>query len=337
MRMIARCILLLALAAGMLGCSPGFVRRDPLPSWNDGPARSAILALVEAATDESSPAYVAPGERIATFDNDGTLWVEHPLYTQGVFALDRVRALAPEHPKWKTEEPFRSVLTRGEVAISGFDMEDWQKIIAATHTGMSTEAFEETARGWLGAARDARWDRPYPELVYQPMLEVLQYLRDNGFETFIVSGGGQEFIRVFSDGTYGIPTWKVVGSSVETRWAETEKGPVLLREPHLFFLDDHQGKPIGINLFIGTRPVAAFGNSGGDREMLEWTTAGSGRRMGMLVLHDDARREYAYGPAEGLPDTHVGRFTQELYDEARRKGWIVISMRKDWKRVFPWD
>ncbi len=334
---IARFILLLALVAGGLGCSAALVPSDPLPSWNDGPARSAILALVDAATDESSPAYVAPGERIATFDNDGTLWVEHPLYTQGVFALDRVRALAPEHPEWRTEEPFRSVLTKGEAAISGFHMEDWQKIIAATHTGMSTEAFEQTARRWLGAARDARWDRRYPELVYQPMLEVLQYLRDNEFETFIVSGGGQEFIRVFSDGTYGIPTWKVVGSSVETRWEETERGPALLREPHLFFLDDHQGKPVGINLFIGTRPVAAFGNSGGDREMLEWTTAGGGRRMGMLVLHDDARREYAYGPAEGLPDTHVGRFTQELYDEARRKGWIVVSMRKDWKRIFPWE
>lgn len=336
MRM-ARSIVLLALVAGGLGCSPALLRSDPLPSWNDGPARSAIVALVEAATDESSPAYVAPGERIATFDNDGTLWVEHPLYTQGVFALDRVRALAPEHPEWKTEEPFRSVLTKGEAAISAFGMADWQKIIAATHTGMSTEAFEETARGWLRATRDARWNRPYPELVYQPMLEVLQYLRDNGFETFIVSGGGQEFIRVFSDGAYGIPTWKVVGSSVETRWEEAEKGPILRREPHLFFLDDRQGKPIGINLFIGKRPVAAFGNSGGDREMLEWTTAGSGRRMGMLVLHDDARREYAYGPAQGLPNTHVGRFTQELYDEARRKGWIVISMREDWKRIFPWE
>lgn len=326
-----------ALLAAGFGCSASKVRSDPLPSWNEGPARTAILDLVEAATEESSPSYVEPGERIATFDNDGTLWVEHPLYTQAVFALDRIRELAPEHPEWKTKSPFRQVLSGDPGAIAKFDRRDWVEIIAVTHTGMSTDDFEGIVDGWIATERDARFGRPYTELVYQPMLEVLQLLRANGFETFIVSGGGQEFIRVFSDKTYGIPTSQVVGSSVVTRFDERPGGPVLLREPKVFFIDDKAGKPIGINLFIGKRPVAAFGNSGGDKEMLEWTTAGSGRRLGMLVLHDDAAREYAYGPAEGLPDTHVGRFSQELYDKARNDGWIVISMKNDWKRVFPWE
>lgn len=293
--------------------------------------------MVVAATDESSPSYVAKGERVATFDNDGTLWVEHPLYTQAVFALDRVRALAPDHPEWVNKEPFRSILAGDEKAIAGFHTEDWVKIIAATHTGMSTESFEQVADEWLTTERDERFGRPYSQLLYQPMLEVLHYLRAHGFETFIVSGGGQEFIRVYSDEAYGIPTSQVVGSSVVTRFEYEGGKPVLMREPKVFFIDDRNGKPIGINLFIGKRPVAAFGNSGGDKEMLEWTTAGSGPRLGMLVLHDDPVREYAYGPAEGLPDTHVGRFSQELYDQARKKGWFVISMKNDWNRIFPWE
>lgn len=319
------------------GCSASAVTTTPLPSWKEGPARTAILDIVAAATDESSPSYVAKGERVATFDNDGTLWVEHPLYTQAVFALDRVRALAPQHPEWKSEEPFRAILADDETAIAGFHTEDWVKIIAATHTGMSTARFEEIATDWFTTERDERFGRPYTQLVYQPMLEVLRYLRAHGFQTFIVSGGGQEFIRVISDDVYGISTSQVVGSSVVTKFESEDGTPVLMREPKVFFIDDHAGKPIGINLFIGKRPVAAFGNSGGDKEMLEWTTAGTGRRLGMLVLHDDPVREYAYGPAEGLPDTHVGRFSQELYDDARKKGWVVISMKNDWNRIFPWE
>lgn len=333
-RMVVVCGLV---GAAGLGCSASLVKRDPLPSWNAGPARDAIVRIVEETTDESSASYVEPGERIATFDNDGTLWVEHPLYTQAVFALDRVRALAPEHPEWRTREPFRSILANDHAAIAAFHTKDWVEVIAATHTGMSTESFEQTVDGWLTAQRDERFGRPYTHLLYQPMLEVLEYLRANGFETFIVSGGGQEFIRVFSDDAYGIPTWQVVGSSVATRFDEGGGTPALMREPKVFFIDDKAGKPIGINLFIGKRPIAAFGNSGGDKEMLEWTTAGSGRRLGMLVLHDDPAREYAYGPAEGLPETHVGRFSQELYDQAGRSGWPVISMKRDWKRIFPWE
>ncbi len=325
------------LSLGVFGCSPAVVARAPLPSWNEGVARNAILEMVSATTDESNAAYVAPGDRIATFDNDGTLWVSHPLYTQAVFALDRVRALAPAHPEWKTEQPFRAILEENQPAISGFHMEDWQKVLAATHAGMSTESFEATVDGWLTIARDPRFGRRYDELVYQPMLEVLEYLRANGFQTFIVSGGGQEFLRVFSDATYGIPTSQVVGSSVVTKYEYRDGTPVLEREPEIFFIDDRKGKPVGINLFIGKRPIAAFGNSDGDREMLEWTAAGNGKRLGMLVLHDDPVREYSYGPAQGLPDTSIGAFSEELYDQAQAEGWVVISIKDDWKRVFSWE
>ncbi|MDG2304643.1 MAG: HAD family hydrolase [Candidatus Binatia bacterium] len=326
-----------SLALGGWGCSATAFRSDPLASWNEGPARSAIVDLVNSTTDEASADYVEPGDRIATFDNDGTLWASHPLYAQAVFALDRVRALAPDHPEWKTQQPFQSILAGDDDAIAEFQMHDWQKVLAATHGGMSTEQFEKIVRGWLAVSRDPRFGRPYTELAYQPMLEVLQYLRENGFTTFIVSGGGQEFMRPFTEKIYGIPSHQVVGSSVVTRFEENDGKPILYRDPKIFFIDDHGGKPVGINLFIGKRPVAAFGNSGGDKEMLEWTTAGGGRRLGMLVLHDDPVREYAYGPAQGLPDTKVGAFSQELYDQAQRDGWIVISIKDDWKQVFAWE
>ncbi len=306
-----------------------------LPSWNDGAAKQAIVDFVTAITTEGGADYVPPADRIATFDNDGTLWVSHPLYTQAMFALDRVAALAPQHPEWKTEEPFKAVLAGDRAAMAKFTEGDWAKIVAATHAGMSTQAFVEFVRKWLAEARHPRFKRPYTELIYRPMLEVMDYLRANGFRTYIVTGGGQAFVRVFSEQVYGVPVEQVVGSSVATNYEDQDGEPALMRAPKLFFINDKAGKPVGINLFIGKRPYAAFGNSDGDREMLEWTGAGEGARLMMLVLHDDAEREYAYGPANGLPDTEVGTFSQALLDEARRKGWMVVSMKADWKTIFP--
>jgi phosphoserine phosphatase len=310
---------------------------DPLPSWNDGPARQAVVEFVEAVTTEGGADFVAPADRIATFDQDGTLWVEHPLYGQGLFALERVGALAAEHPEWKTEEPFKAVLAGDHEAMARFSEGDWMKIIAATHAGITNDAFQEIVEAWITKAKHPRFDRLSTELVYQPMLEVMEYLRANGFRTYIVTGGGQEFVRVYSEEVYGVPVEQVVGSSIATKYADQGGKPVLMREPKVFFIDDGPGKAIGINLFIGKRPYAAFGNSGGDREMLEWTGAGDGVRLKMLVLHDDAEREYAYGPANGLPDSKVGTFPQALADEAKAKGWVVISMKNDWRTIFPED
>ncbi|MFA4902268.1 MAG: HAD family hydrolase [Desulfobaccales bacterium] len=311
--------------------------QDPLPSWNEGPAKQAIVSFVRKVTDKSSVAYVPPADRLATFDQDGTLWVEHPIYTQAMFALDRVHELAPKHLEWKNEHPFKAILGNDQGAIASFTEQEWAKIIGATHAGMTTEAFLKIAQEWLARAKHPRFQKPYTELVYLPMLEVMHYLRVNGFKTFIVTGGGQEFVRVYSEQVYDIPPEQVVGSSIATKYEYQDRKPVLMRLPKVLFIDDHAGKAIGINLFIGKRPLAAFGNSGGDREMLEYTGAGSGARLMMLVLHDDAQREYAYGPAEGLPATKVGTFTQALYDEAKQDGWFVISMKKDWKKIFAWE
>jgi phosphoserine phosphatase len=307
---------------------------DPLPSWNDGAAKQAIIEFVEAATTDGGADFVAPADRVATFDQDGTLWVSHPLYTQAMFALDRVVELAPEHPEWKTAEPFKAVLTGDREAMAKFSEGDWAEIIGATHAGMTNEQFQTIAGDWLAKAEHPRFKRPYTELVYQPMLEVMDYLRASGFRTYIVTGGGQEFVRAYSERVYGVPPEQVVGSSIATKYEYRDGEPVLMREPKVFFIDDKAGKAIGINLFIGKRPYAAFGNSGGDREMLEWTGAGDGARLMMLMLHDDAEREYAYGPANGLPDTKVGTFSQQLMDEAKQKGWVVISMKNDWKTIF---
>jgi phosphoglycolate phosphatase-like HAD superfamily hydrolase len=308
-----------------------------LPSWNDGPTKQAIVSFVNKVTDKSGTNYVPPEDRIATFDQDGTLWVEHPLYAQAMFALTRVHELAPQHPEWKQHEPFKAVLTSDREAMAKFSESDWEVILAATHTGMTTEAFRELVKRWLETAKDPRFHRPYTELVYQPMLEVMDYLRANGFKTYIVTGGGQEFVRVYSQHVYGVPPEQVVGSSILTKYEYQDGKPVLMREPKVFFIDDKTGKPIGINLFIGKRPYAAFGNSTGDQQMLEWTQAGDGARLMMLVLHDDPEREYAYGPAAGLPDSKVGTFSQALYDEAKSKGWTVISMKKDWKHIFAFE
>jgi haloacid dehalogenase-like hydrolase len=308
-----------------------------LPSWNEGPAKQAILSFVSKVTDKSGGSYVAPADRIATFDQDGTLWVEHPLYAQAMFAFARVHELAPQHPEWKQHEPFRAVLANDRAAMAKFVESDWEIIVAATHAGMTTAVFQAAVKQWLASAKDPRFHRPYTDLVYQPMLEVMDLLRANGFKTYIVTGGGQEFVRVYSESVYGVPPEQVVGSSILTKYEYQDGKPVLMREPKVFFIDDGPGKAIGINLLIGKRPYAAFGNSTGDRQMLEWTQAGDGTRLMMLVMHDDPQREYAYGPANGLPDTKVGTFTQALYDEAKSKGWTVISMKHDWKHIFVFE
>jgi phosphoglycolate phosphatase-like HAD superfamily hydrolase len=308
-----------------------------LTSWNDGPAKQAILDFVHATIDQASPSYVPPDDRVASFDQDGTLWVEHPIYTQAMFALDRVRVLAPAHPEWKNDEPFKTVLSGDLEAVGHFAEKDWTEIIGATHAGMTTDAFLDIAKQWLETAQHPRFRRLYTELVYQPMFEVLDYLRASEFDTYIVTGGGQEFVRVYSQRIYGIPPEQVVGSSVVTKYEMKDGKPVLMRLPKVFFVDDHDGKAIGINLFIGKRPHAAFGNSDGDREMLEWTGAGAGARLKMLVHHDDAEREYAYGPAGDLPDTKVGTFSVSLMEEARARDSTVISMKNDWKRIFSFE
>jgi phosphoserine phosphatase len=330
-------IAVLAVAAGLALGAQALAQSDPLPSWSEGPAKQGILSFVKEVTDKTGPGYVERDDRIASFDQDGTLWVEHPLYTQAMFALDRVRELAREHPEWSEQEPFKAVIAGDGEAMAGFDESDWERVVVATHAGMSTEEFLAIAKGWLETAKHPRFKRPYTGLVYQPMREVMDYLRASGFKTYVVTGGGQEFVRAYSRQVYGIGPEQVVGSSILTKYEYRDGKPVLMREPNMFFIDDRAGKAVGINLFIGKRPHAAFGNSGGDREMLEWTTAGSGARLGMLVLHDDGKREYAYGPVNGLPDTKVGTFSQALMDEAKKKGWIVVSMKNDWKRIFAFE
>ncbi|MCG6971506.1 MAG: haloacid dehalogenase-like hydrolase [Desulfobacterales bacterium] len=321
--------------AVLLAAITAAAQADPLPSWNDGKTKSAIVEFVQKVTDKSSPQFVPAAERIATFDNDGTLWPEHPMYTQLAFALDRIKALAPQHPEWKTKQPFKAVLDNDLKALAAGGEKGMVELVMASHAGMSTAEFEKIVTDWFKTAKHPRFKRRYTELAYQPMLELLAYLRANGFKTFIVSGGGIEFMRPMTEKVYGIPPEQVVGSAIKTKYEIRNGKPVLMRLPKIDFIDDKAGKPVGINTFIGRRPIAAFGNSGGDREMLEWTGAGSGARLMMLVFHDDAKREYAYGPANGLPDTKFGTFPQSLMDEAKQKGWAVISMKKDWKVIFP--
>jgi phosphoglycolate phosphatase-like HAD superfamily hydrolase len=311
---------------------------DALPSWNDGAAKKAIVDFVQATTTQGSPQFVPAEERIATFDQDGTLWVEHPMYTQVVYCLERVPTVVAKKPELKNVEPFKTVLSGNREAMAKLSLRDLEKILAATLTGMSVEEFNAEARKWLETAKHTRWNRPYTELVYQPMLEVLRYLRENAFRTYIVTGGGQDFVRVYAEKVYGIPPEQVVGTAGGTKYGYGADGkPFLTKEAKLLLNDNNAGKPVGIHLMIGRRPYAAFGNSTGDREMLEWTAAGTGARLKMLLLHDDATREYAYGPAQGLPESKVGTFTPALYDEARKNGWTVISMKNDWKRIFAFE
>jgi haloacid dehalogenase-like hydrolase len=322
----------LAFAAGLAIGSPALAQTDPLPSWNEGPAKQAIVAFVRATTTQGSPRFVPPAERIATFDNDGTLWAEQPLYFQLLFALDRVKALAPQHPEWKTEEPFASLL-KGDVnkALAGGD-KAIAEIVMVTHAGMTTAEFAKIVEDWIATAKHPKTGRLFTEMVYQPMLELLAYLRANGFKTFIVSGGGIEFMRPWTERVYGIPPEQVVGSSIKTKYEMRDGKPVLIRLPAIDFVDDKAGKPVGINSHIGRRPVAAFGNSDGDRQMLEWTQGGGGARLMMLVHHDDAAREWAYGPK-----SKIGTFSDSLMAEAQKQGWVVISMKNDWKRIFAFE
>jgi phosphoglycolate phosphatase-like HAD superfamily hydrolase len=314
---------------------------DPLPSWNDGSAKQAIVDFVQATTSQGSPEFVAPAERIATFDQDGTLWVEHPMYSQVMYVLESVPSLVKARPELAKVAPYSTVLEilKGDrAAMAKLSLPDLEKLAMATLTGMSVETFSAQAKQWLAKAKDPRWNKPYTELTYLPMQEVLQYLRANGYKTYIVTGGGQDFVRQYSEPVYGIPPEQVVGSAVDTKYGYAEDGkPFLTKEPKLLVNDNNAGKPEAIHLMIGRQPHIAFGNSTGDQQMLEYTKAGSGARLSLLVLHDDEKREYAYGPAQGLPDTHVGALTQTLYDEAQKQGWVVISMKKDWKRIFAFE
>jgi phosphoserine phosphatase len=321
----------------MLAAAASFAA-DPLPSWNDGAAKLAIVEFVHATTTQGDPNFVPAPERIATFDQDGTLWVEHPMYSQVVYCLDRVPAVVKAKPELANQEPFKTVMSGDRAAIGKLTMDDLMKILAATLTGMSVDDFRAEAKKWLATAKDTRWKRPYTQLTYQPMQELMQYLRDNGYKTYIVTGGGQDFVRVYAEQVYGVPPEQVVGTAAGTSFGYDANGkPFLTKEPKLLLNDDKAGKPEGIHLMIGRRPHVAFGNSDGDRQMLEYTKTGSGQRLAMLVLHDDAAREYAYGPAQGLPATKVGAFTQALYDEASKDGWVVISMKNDWKRIFAFE
>lgn len=308
---------------------------DPLPAWNDGPAKQSIVAFVSKVTTPGSADFVPSAERIATFDNDGTLWSEQPLPVQFYFALDRVKVLAPQHPEWQTQEPFASLL-KGDVktAMAGGE-HALLELMMATHTGMTTVEFEQIVKDWIATARHPQTGKLFTEMTYEPMLEVLSYLRANGFKTYVVSGGGIEFMRPWMQQAYGIPPEQVIGSSVKTTFEIRDGQPVIVRLPELNFNDDKGGKPVAINQHIGLRPIAAFGNSRGDKEMLEYSQGGNGARFELLVLHDDGQREFAYGPAQGLPDTKLGAFTQAVYDQAKSSGWTVVSMKNDWKQVFP--
>jgi phosphoglycolate phosphatase-like HAD superfamily hydrolase len=317
---------------------PLAAQTDPLPSWNDGATKKAIVDFVQATTDQSSPKFVPPLERVATFDQDGTLWVEHPMYGQLVYCLDRVPAVVKAKPELADTEPFKTVLSGDREAMAKLSKKDLETILVATLTGMSVDQFQAEVKSWLETAKDPRWKRPFTELTYLPMTELLKYLREHGYRTYIVTGGGQDFVRVYSEAVYGIPPEQVVGTAGGTTYGYDKDGkPFLTKEPKLLLNDNNAGKPEGIHFMIGRQPYAAFGNSTGDRQMLEYAQAGAGERLAVLVLHDDDKREYAYGPAQGLPDTKVGTFTQELYDEAKKGGWIIISMKDDWKRIFAFE
>ena len=329
---------LTVLASAVLGVTVSFgwsfqasAQNDPLPSWNDTSAKQAIVDFVDRVTKAGGPDFVAPAERIATFDNDGTLWVEQPMYVQMAFALDRVKALAPLHPEWKDTQPFKAVLEGDMKTLAESGERGLVEVIMITHAGMTTSEFAKIVTDWLATARDPRFKRPHTELVYQPMLEVLAYLRANGFKTFIVSGGGVEFMRPWAERVYGIPPEQVIGSSIKTKFQITDGSPVLFRLPEVNFIDDKAGKPIGINEAIGRRPIAAFGNSDGDLQMLQWTTLSGGVRLGVIVHHTDAEREYAYDR-----QSHFGHLDVAL-DAAAVNKWTVVDMKTDWKVVFPFE
>ncbi len=327
LRLFVAVVVHAALLAGAAVAQP----RDWLPSWNDGAAKNAIVAFVEEVTTPSRAGFVPAPERIAVFDNDGTLWAEQPMYFQLAFALDRVRALAPQHPEWRTQMPFSAVLDGDLPRVLAGGERALIELIMATHAGTTTDEFAGVVTDWLASSKHPRTGRRYDEMVYQPMLELLAYLRANGFKTFIVSGGGIEFMRPWTERVYGIPPEQVVGSSIKTEFERRDGVPVLVRTPTIDFIDDKAGKPVGISQHIGRRPIAAFGNSDGDLEMIEWTTAGSGARFGLIVHHTDAEREWAYDR-----ESAIGQLDKAL-DEAAAKGWTVVDMQRDWKKIFPFD
>lgn len=326
-RVAARVVAVLLVASALAQA-----QTDPLPSWNDGPNKRAIVSFVETVTKESNPNFVPAPQRIATFDNDGTLWSEQPIYFQFAFALDRVKTLAPHHPDWKTQQPFKAVLDGDMKTVAASGEKGLAELMMATHTGMTTEEFTRTVFDWLLTAKHPTRKRFYTELVFQPMLELLAYLRQNGFKTFIVSGGTVEFMRAFAEKVYGVPPEQVVGTSFVTKFQVGSSGvPVLMREPKIEFIDDGPGKPVGIQRFIGRRPIFAFGNSDGDQQMLQWTAAGSGMKFMGLVRHTDAEREWAYDR-----ESHIGRLDKAL-DEATSRKWVVVDMKQDWKVIYPFE
>ncbi|MGO6695710.1 HAD family hydrolase [Rhizobium johnstonii] len=321
--------MIIALGVALVHATSAFAQSDPLPSWNDTASKVAIVSFVEKVTGQGSPDFVPETERIAVFDNDGTLWVEHPMYVQLAFALDRVKTLAPQHPEWKETQPFKAVLDGDMKSLAASGEKGLVELIMTTHAGMTSSDFQKIVTDWLASARDPKFNRPYTELVYQPMVELLAYLRANGFKTFIVSGGGIEFMRPWAEKVYGVPPEQVIGSSIKTEFRMQDDTPTLYRLPEVNFIDDKAGKPVGINQQIGRRPIAAFGNSDGDLEMLQWTTmAGAPARLGVLIHHTDAEREYAYDR-----DTEFGRLDKAL-DAAAITGWTVVDMKADWKQVF---
>ena len=326
------------LGTAAVGCGPqseespaSGVVSEPLPSWSEGATKQAITRFVTRVTDPASPDFVPEAERIATFDNDGTLWAEQPVYFQLLFAIDRVKALAPGHPEWATTQPFKAVLDDDREALAAAGEHGLLELVMATHAGMTTTEFEQIVRDWIASARHPKSGRPFTEMVYQPMLELLDYLRAHGFKTFIVSGGGIEFMRPWTEEVYGIPPEQVVGSSIKTELEMRDDGPVLVRLPEVAFVDDKEGKPVGIHSHIGRRPIAAFGNSDGDLQMLQWTAAGDGPSFCLYVHHTDGDREWAYDR-----ESHVGRLDKGL-DEAQARGWTIVDMKNDWQRVFPFE
>ena len=304
------------------------VAADPLPSWKDGHAKQAITSFVTDVTNAGSPDFVPPAQRIAVFDNDGTLWVEQPMYTQLAFILDRVKALAPSHPEWQAQQPFKAALEGDLATLGAAGTECLLQLAIATHSGMTSAEFETTTLDWIGAARHPRFKQPYTQVVFQPMLELLEYLRGNGFKTFIVSGGGADFMRPWSEAVYGVPPEQVIGSRIQLAFEMRDGKPVLMREPKVTFIDDGAGKPVGIQRHIGRRPILAFGNSDGDLEMLQWTTGGAGRRLGLILHHTDGEREYAYDRKSPF-----GRLAKAM-DLAPQNGWVLVSMKDDWSQVF---
>lgn len=306
------------------------IKTDPLPSWTNGVVKQNIINFIQNITEKNNSLYVPPRDRVATIDNDGTLWVEQPIYTQVIFTMDRVKELSPKHPEWKTQQPFQAILDNNHKEIANFTIQDFEKILAVTHSGIPVDDFQIVVKQWLSSAKNPRFNRPYTTLIYQPMLELMNYLKANHFKIYIVTGDGQDFVRAFANHAYQIPNEQIIGSAIKTKYTYQDNKPVLIKLPEVLIVDDKQGKPEAINLFIGRKPILAIGNSDGDRQMLEWTASRSGPYFVALIHHDDALREYAYGSK-----SRIGTFSDSLMTEAKTRNWNIISMKNDWKVIFP--